>query len=578
MRPQQFNRNPSGKIAIFTYAAILALAIAAIVAMVTFAISNPMPDKIPSQSLPGDVPAAQQEDAPASTPDTGAANPKPTELWDPFPTDRAAVVKAYASCRGRYAGDQYQERYDETERSISLSISSISEIRAITFQECPPAFARSNGPTPTPDTSNDNPATTPRWLFSPGEQANAQRTPTNSPTPPATQSEPQPTTAKLRPTENRPDHRREMDGLLANIAGETENETDWQLQSMPFLDSLDGYDVNALKSILLMVQSRPDLLERTLKHPSIEHAITDQWTPVISVMGNPHLSDDQAVNLLDPGRTTVQRATVHSTLSGEIQLAVVRNQPPGLSNAADLLGAAILNVEAFAVVPFPEQSAVLFFNEQMPPELAATNHDSHISVQAKYDAPSSDAYGAQLHHIIAHEVSHYYWRSNADWIDEGMAELTATVSRHMTDGSLIEAANPPCYEAGTVRDIESLGHHAAEQAYRCNYSVGERFFLSLLRAVGDVDFRQAMRSLHLRSPAASPDQPPLDIHSIEQQFANDPSSREPAGPLASRRRTSRYVAHRLFCVGRQAAGNQRRRDPGPRHRRSFRPAGRQDHI
>ena len=30
---------------------------------------------------------------------------------------------------------------------------------------------------------------------------------------------------------------------------------------------------------------------------------------------------------------------------------------------------------------------------------------------------------------MAHEVAHYYWRGNPNWLDEGLAELLAAVAK-----------------------------------------------------------------------------------------------------------------------------------------------------
>ena len=57
---------------------------------------------------------------------------------------------------------------------------------------------------------------------------------------------------------------------------------------------------------------------------------------------------------------------------------------------------------------------------------------------------------------IAHEVAHYYWSGNADWIDEGAADFVAAIIETARTGRALGVGRPPCAYAGNIAELESL--------------------------------------------------------------------------------------------------------------------------
>ena len=107
--------------------------------------------------------------------------------------------------------------------------------------------------------------------------------------------------------------------------------------------------------------------------------------------------------------------------------------------------------------------------------------------------------------LIAHEVAHYYWLGNADWIDEGMAELMEWVIENRRVGTpvrLVDVTDVPCKFARSLKELEELAPKGGEPAHICNYSLGRGLFVNLLRTLGEDAFWEGARNLYAASPGA----------------------------------------------------------------------------
>ena len=313
---------------------------------------------------------------------------------------------------------------------------------------------------------------------------------------------------------------------LLELAASGETQVARELAKMPFLQSPEPHDASALKSIRRMATGNPARLGLAFRHPALRQGITDQWTPAVAVIGNPSISNADALSLLDPQGISISLAHTETPLAGKVQLAVVRAGKSKGTKAVRILEQSVRAAERFMAVPFPKRSVILFFGAAVTgsPDNAAANYDSHIAVKGRYDAPVQDPYGHQLPQLLAHEVAHYYWNSNDDWIDEGMADLTASIALYLADGTPVETTNQPCFEAKSLRELAGLQPDPGTPAFRCNYALGERFFVNMLRTVGDVRFRAGMRALYRRSRAAQHGGEALNVSHLREIFGAEPGA------------------------------------------------------
>ena len=111
--------------------------------------------------------------------------------------------------------------------------------------------------------------------------------------------------------------------------------------------------------------------------------------------------------------------------------------------------------------------------------------------------------------MIAHEVAHYYWSGNSNWVDEGASDFMASTSENARTGGPIEVTNDPCGYVRTIVELENLGvtsEAGADSAFTCNYALGERLFIDLYRSLDEDSFREGLRDLYLLSQVEDEDE------------------------------------------------------------------------
>ena len=121
-----------------------------------------------------------------------------------------------------------------------------------------------------------------------------------------------------------------------------------------------------------------------------------------------------------------------------IILVIIRTGP-GAARSMDLLEHSVRGAEELMGVPLPPNYVGLLFENAVSGSFAGTNFGTHIAILPKYDVDDGSHEAEFTDQSMAHEVAHYYWSGNADWIDEGAAELMASVSESMRPGRSIDS-------------------------------------------------------------------------------------------------------------------------------------------
>ena len=285
-----------------------------------------------------------------------------------------------------------------------------------------------------------------------------------------------------------------------------------RVAAMPFLQTVEGSDVAALRSLGYM---NADQLADMLSRPMLKDGITDDETLIVSFL---FIVKDRAPNLvdtlLDPSTTTVERRTVELWLAGEVELSIVRASP-GATQSMDLLENAVRETEKFMGEPLPTPYVRLLYENVTGSAGGVNFGGTHIAIRAEYEGYA---------HIIAHEVAHYYWRANADWVDEGMAELMASVIENRRVGTPwrlgapVKFRNPPC--ARNLKALEALAPGWDDPGFICNYSLGERLFVYLLLTLGEDAFWEGALNLYAASLVSDGG---AGIEEVRQAFGPDAS-------------------------------------------------------
>ena len=560
-------RNPRKRRIIGTVLAITALVAASLIGVIISLNQPPQVPAIPNIASIPDIttrPPIRTDFSPTNEPEITRVHPsstpmptstgipiQPNDNDNPPVTEREVAIRTYASCNNLYTGEAMQERAEAAMNAIDQGIRSITEVVQQTEQLCQsepePVANQPANKTPAPrPTYTPHPAPTDTApIPEPTQRPEQAPNPTQ---PPSSQNAPTPQSQSAYRMShfqngrwlkhNNPSLSDRIsripwieDGIegieyqiveqILFLAVEDHQDAVERLVSMPFLVKPDPHDISALKGLYRSGENR-HRLSALIDHPTLQGGITDQWAPVIAAIDTKNASPALNVRLLDPNVVNIETKITYPPLSEPVHLAVIRDAPAGGAHIMQALERAVIATETFMATPFPNRSVIILITDTTHPGNAGTNHDSHITVQRHYDAPESDQRGAHTPRIIAHEVSHYYWNSNEDWIDEGMSDLTASVVLYITNEKPIETTNPPCAEAKTIRELSNLDPKTDQPAFRCNYSLGERFFLDMFRSTGDVTFRGNVRDLYLRSKAATHAGNTLGISHIQKAFSTDP--------------------------------------------------------
>ena len=113
-------------------------------------------------------------------------------------------------------------------------------------------------------------------------------------------------------------------------------------------------------------------------------------------------------------------------------------------------------------------------------------------IEPRFDVADGGEEAEQLRWVLAHEVAHYWWNGNENWIDEGMSEFMAAASYGYPSGRDYPLLREPCAEARSLSELPL----EPRDSVRCDYSLGQRLFFSLYRALGEDRFYQAARRLY----------------------------------------------------------------------------------
>ena len=268
---------------------------------------------------------------------------------------------------------------------------------------------------------------------------------------------------------------------------------------MPFLNSIEPADTSAIESLWQLAAFDPAIFRSVISHPTLSSGITDELAPLVATLEGVAKTNPGLIGtLLEPGLVSLEQRTISLPLSGDVELVIMRTAP-GAARSMDLLEGAVRGAEEFMGVELPTNYVGLLFEEAVVGSFAGTNFGTHIAILAKYDVNDGSREAEFASQSIAHEVAHYYWSGNADWIDEGAAELMAAVSESVRSGRPVDVTNYPCAYADNIADLVGLeaGRDAGE--FRCNYSLGERIFVDLYETLGDEKFREGFRNLYLAS-------------------------------------------------------------------------------
>ena len=300
-----------------------------------------------------------------------------------------------------------------------------------------------------------------------------------------------------------------------------------RIVDMPFLETIEPPDISAITSLRLLAAYRPETFVGVMSHTALSDGITDDVALIVSTLNgvaktNPGLVDV----LLDRSKVSLELRTITLPLSGDVVLSILRTGP-GAATSMDLLEHSVRGVEEFMGLPLPTNYVGLLYEDAVYGANAGANFGTHIAILPKFDADDGSHEAGFAGSTIAHEVAHYYWGGNKDWVNEGAADFMASVTDGARTGRPIAVTNAPCGQTGSLAELESLGISVGDVEYLCNYSLGERLFVDLYRTLGHERFQRGFRNLYVASVVEDDDEIPgtaVGVEHVRDAFSSDDGS------------------------------------------------------
>ena len=278
-----------------------------------------------------------------------------------------------------------------------------------------------------------------------------------------------------------------------------DSNTALRILRMPFLKSIEPPDLSALESLTRLAISEPETFDGVMSHPVLRDGVSDDLAPIVATLHGVAVTNPALIDvLLNPGNVVLELRTVTLPLSGEVVLSIIRIGP-GAARSMELLEHSVRKAEEYMGAPLPTNYVGLLYANAVAGSTAGTNFGTHIGILPKFDVDDGSREAAFAARIIAHEVAHDYWRDNAKWVDEGTADLVASIIEDARTGRPIEVSRPPCAYARNIAELEFLETARGDVEFECNYSLGERLFVDLYRTLGAERFRHGFRELYLAS-------------------------------------------------------------------------------
>ena len=198
-------------------------------------------------------------------------------------------------------------------------------------------------------------------------------------------------------------------------------------------------------------------------------------------------------------------AAVQLPLAGQVDITVVRHTPfPESDRSLIALEEGMRVIEGFMSMSFPVDEVILIVAEpelwqigsgRFVGSLSGGRPDSAYLTALILSNPSESGLASDA---LYHEIGHHYFLSGHSWLSEGAAQFMEAYTRDRLGVESIDQRIAQLNEDRCSR--KSIAAHVREYGGdRCDYYLGERFFLAVYQSLGQYAVSAALRELYERS-------------------------------------------------------------------------------
>ena len=284
--------------------------------------------------------------------------------------------------------------------------------------------------------------------------------------------------------------------------------------AMPFLESLESDDVLTIRGMYSLADD--GLLSVLIDHPTLQGGITGAQTTLVAATAALQ-SAEEISRMLSPGYAAIETVSSETELTPHLKISIIRTGSQTKPWTAEAVRDAVEFAERTMQLPLPASHVIVVLNDKaVTGNYAGTNHWYAIGYLPEYEQ-REDTYEFQAG--LVHEVAHYYWRGNEDWIDEGLAD-TIEYMHGIENGKspgLLKNRRKDC-EAHNLDMLSDWNPDQTSPQFLCNYYLGQMLFQELRGNLGDEEFSNKLRELYLLSSMERKEDRTPGIAAVRQTF------------------------------------------------------------
>ena len=271
-------------------------------------------------------------------------------------------------------------------------------------------------------------------------------------------------------------------------------DTTRKLAAMPFLESVTEADALLIHGLRSKWQRGG--LSGYMKHPTVADGIAD-GAVVFAVAATTLESDAHAGRILDPGGATVETIQTATYRTPRLSISIVRAGDRPVTDSSQVVEEAVNYVEDAMNMPLPTNHVIVLLSSKgVFGDYAGTNYGQAIAYLRKGE-DGSDWDREGFRRGMVHEVAHYFWNGNEDWIDEGVADtLEAGFANNAGLQPETQTTIGDRCSLNTLEELASAEPATADPQYLCNYDLGGKLFKDLQQEQGEGKFRKNLQDMH----------------------------------------------------------------------------------